>query len=43
VEGDGGWEAGVDEEGGLSWMGILFLKMVTLSVFFVPGIILYQL
>jgi hypothetical protein len=39
VEGDGGWEAGVDEEGGLSWMGILFLKMVTLSVFFVPGII----
>lgn len=33
MEGDGGWEASVDEEGGLSWMGILFLKMVTLSVF----------
>jgi hypothetical protein len=36
VEGDGGWEAGVDEEGGLSWVGILFLKMVTLSVFLFP-------
>lgn len=31
MEGDGGWEAGFDEEGGLELMAIFFLKLVPCS------------